>query len=570
MTDGAGADRLLPSLANVELRPLLAEVLERIETIMATGDTLRELLEAVVTVGSQLELSEVLRRIVDAAVQLTDAQYGALGVLDQDDPSQLSNFVHTGIDAATAKAIGPLPRGRGILGVLIHDPRPLRLTNLADHPASFGFPPNHPPMHTFLGVPISIRGQAYGNLYLTEKRSGGAFTDLDEQVIVALAAAAGIAVDNARLYAATYQRERWVQASAEVTTRMLAGDSPADVLALIARNARELVSADLAYVAMLVDNGEMLIRTADGVGADRLAGERVPGRSMAAWTLREGKPVALADARADDRVWQRTVELAEAGPAVFLPLQADGKGVGTLVVMHRAGQPPFSAEDVAMVESFATQAGLALTLGAAVVDRQRLAVFEDRDRIARDLHDLVIQRLFAAGMTLQSLAPRIPQGHSREQVLDVVRDLDQTILEVRTTIFGLQSSNGRETSLRAQVVGIVDEAAGQLGFAPSLHLTGLLDTDVTDELGEQLLAVLREALSNAVRHSQATGIDVSIVVDDFVTLRVKDNGVGVGDSGRRSGLQNASDRAVEHGGTFTVAQPEGGGTELVWRVPLKS
>ena len=214
MNDAGEPGRLLPSLANVELRPLLAEVLERIEAVMATGDTLRELLEAVVAVGSQLELSEVLRRIVDAAVRLTDARYGALGVLDADDPGRLAAFVHTGIDTETASAIGPLPKGRGILGVLIDDPRPLRLSNLADHPASFGFPPNHPPMHTFLGVPISIRGHAFGNLYLTEKKTGGQFTDLDEQVMVALAAAAGIAVDNARLYAATYQRERWVQASA--------------------------------------------------------------------------------------------------------------------------------------------------------------------------------------------------------------------------------------------------------------------------------------------------------------------------------------------------------------------
>jgi signal transduction histidine kinase len=570
MTDGAEADRLLPSLAYVELRPLLAEALERIETIMATGDTLRELLEAVVAVGSRLELSEVLRRIVDVAARLTDARYAALGVLDEDDPSRLATFVHTGIDTETAKAIGPLPKGRGILGVLIADPRPLRLNNLAEHAASFGFPPNHPPMSTFLGVPISIRGQAFGNLYLTEKKTGGPFTDLDEQVMVALASAASIAVDNARLYAATYQRERWVQASAEVTTRMLAGDSSTSILSLIARNARELVAADLAYLAMLNEDGTLAVRTADGITADRLVGQRIPADSMTAWALRHGEPVVLSDARTDDRVWQRIIELAEAGPAIFLPLQANGRDVGTLVLLQRVGRPPFSADDVAMIESFASQAGLSLTLSVAAADRQRLAIFEDRDRIARDLHDLVIQRLFAAGMTLQSLAPRIPEGRSRDQVLGVVRDLDQTILEVRTTIFGLQSPDTRESSLRARVVGIVDDAAGQLHFAPSLHLTGLLDTDVSDDIGEHLLAVLREALSNAARHSQSDRLDVSIVVDDRLTLRVKDNGVGIGDSARRSGLQNAADRAARLGGTFTVARPDGGGTELLWTVPLKA
>jgi signal transduction histidine kinase len=321
---------------------------------------------------------------------------------------------------------------------------------------------------------------------------------------------------------------------------------------------------------MLLDDDTMVVRTADGVGADRLAGQRIPADSMSAWVLRHGAPEVLTDAKTDERVWQRIIELADAGPAIYLPLQADGKGVGTLVVLQHTGRPPFSAEDVAMVESFAVQAGLALTLGGAAVDRQRLAVFEDRDRIARDLHDLVIQRLFAAGMTLQSLGPRIPDGRTRDQVLGVVKDLDQTILEVRTTIFGLQSTGGRDSSLRARVVGIVDEAAGQLEFAPSLHLTGLLDTDVSDEIGEHMLAALREALSNAARHSQATGIDVSVVVDDQVTLRVKDNGVGIGDTGRRSGLHNAAQRAAQLGGTFTIARPDGGGTELVWRVPLKS
>ncbi len=568
MTEDPQTERLLPSLSNVELRPLMAEVLDRIQTIMSTGDTLRDLLEAVVAVGAQLELPEVLRRIVEAAVRLTDARYGALGVLDEDDPSRLSAFVHSGIDEETVKAIGPLPRGRGILGVLIDNPKPLRLSNLADHPSSFGFPPNHPPMRSFLGVPISVRGQVYGNLYLTEKGSGEEFTDIDEQVMVALAAAAGIAIDNARLYAATYRRERWVQASAHITTQMLAGSPSTDVLDLVARDARELVGGDLAYVAVL-DGAAMLVQAAAGTGSESVVGQRIPRDSMARWVLDHEQPVALADARSDQRVWQKIITLAGAGPAIFLPLEADGRGVGTLVVVNRIGRPVFAGDDVNMIESFAVQAGLALALGAAAADKQRLAVFEDRDRIARDLHDQVIQRLFAAGMTLQSVAPRITESRARQQVLDVVHHLDQTILEIRTTIFALHSDGSMEASLRAQVVQVASELTANTDFAPSLHITGLLDTNVDAALGEHLLAALREALSNAVRHSRCSAVDISIVVNEDLTLRVRDDGIGIGTPARRSGLNNLAERAATLGGALTEESPRAGGTELIWQVPLR-
>lgn len=560
--------RLLPSLAQVELRPLLSEVLERIETVLGATDTLRELLEAVVAVGSQLELPEVLRRIVQAAVRLTDARYCALGILDRDDPSHLSAFVHIGMDEETVVRIGHLPEGHGILGVLIHDPRPLRLTDLSTHPESYGFPPGHPPMASFLGVPVSIRGNVFGNLYLTEKRSG-AFTDIDEQVIVALASAAGIAVDNARLFEATYRRERWLQASSEVMARLLAGDDVDAVLALIARNARSLVDGDIAYIGVLSESGSLEVRAADGTATPKILGTQMPSTSMAAWVLTQGDPVALDDARTDPRVWQQIIAAADIGPAIFAPLQADGHGIGTLVVANSAGRSAYTSDAISMVESFAVQAGLALRLGELAAGRERIAVFEDRERIARDLHDLVIQRLFAAGMTLQSLIPRLSDDGQRKALLEVVDGLDQTIIEVRTTIFALQSAAGRQTSLRGKIVGLVDEAAGVLGFAPSLHMTGLIDTDVSDEIAESLVAVLREALSNAARHARATALEVSVTVDDFVALRVRDNGVGIGDSGRRSGLGNLTDRATCLGGGFTVALAAGGGTELVWRVPLK-
>lgn len=568
MPGGPESRPLLPSLAKVELRSLLEEVLERVESVVAAGDTLRELLEAVVAVGAELELPEVLRRITEAASTLTDARYCALGVLDEENPHRLSTFVHTGIDNRTAAEIGPLPDGHGVLGVLLDDPRPLRLTDLAEHPASCGFPPNHPPMRSFLGVPITIRGEPFGNLYLTEKAGDRPFSDLDEQVIVALASAAGIAVDIARLYAATHQRERWLQASGEVATRMLAGDASDEVLGLVARNARDLVEADLAYIGLLTDDGSLTVRAADGSRATGLTGRRVPPESMAAWVLTQPGPVVLADAASDERVWQDIVIAAQTGPTIFAPLQAESRAVGTLVVANQAGRPTFPTEAVSMVESFARQAGLALTLGAAASDRERLAVFEDRDRIARDLHDLVIQRLFAAGMSLQSLSPQMTDDRQRGQLLEVVTDLDQTIGEIRTTIFALQSADDRGSSLRARVVGAVEQATATLGFAPSLHLAGLIDTDVGDDAADSLLSVLREALSNAARHARATAIQVSVVVDKKLTARVRDDGIGIGDDGPRSGIANLTERARILGGSCVVGRTEDGGTELVWQVPL--
>lgn len=567
---GREVSRLLPSLTPVELRALLTEVLDRLDGVITASEQLRRLLDAVVSVSSGLELSQVLRRIVEGGMALTDAQYGAVGVLDPNDRSRLAEFVHVGIDAPTVAAIGHIPEGRGVLGALIDDPKPLRLEDIAQHAASYGFPKNHPPMRSFLGMPILVRGQVFGNLYLTEKRSGEEFSAVDEEIIAALAAAAGIAIDNARLYERTAQRERWLQASGEVTTRLLAGHPPDSVLELIVRNARLLAKADLAYMATVNDGGALDVSVADGTAAAQLKGMRLPAESMSMRVLDGGQSVLVSDAQGDERIWHPPMELADLGPVLFIPLTSEQRPLGTLVVANETGGPAFTPEVVSVVESFASHAALAMTFGVAASDRERLAVFEDRERIGRDLHDLVIQRLFASGMTLQSMTRRITEGRAREQVLGVVDDLDETIHQIRTTIFALQPVPEKEPGLRSRIVATIDEHTDLLGFTPSLQISGLVETDVPDDVGEHLLAVIREGLTNVARHADATRVDIAIAVDGDISVRVQDNGIGIGGTTRRSGLRNLGQRAERLSGACAVEplQADGSGTVLIWHVPF--
>jgi len=571
---------LPPGLDQAQLGELPAEVQRRIADLLGTGDLLRGLLEAVVSVGENLELPLVLRRIVEAAVKLTGARYGALGVLGEEHPRELVQFITVGMDDATREALGELPHGRGILGLLIDDARPLRLTDLTAHPRSFGVPAGHPPMRTFLGVPIGVRGEAFGDLYLTEKPGGAGFTAADEQVIVALAAAAGVAVDNARLFQRGQVRERWLSFAAEVTTQLLAGDKAAAVLGLITRSARTLAGADLTYLGVRGAGGELVVQAADGLGGERLLGRHIPAESMSVRVLDLGHSLAVVDAQADERVWQEIVIAADAGPTLFVPLRAGDDLMGTLIVTNHAGGPTFTAETLAVVESFAAQAALALRLGDSARDRQLLAVYEDRDRIALDLHDLVIQRLFAAGMRLQSLARQLDTDDHRARLLSCVDDLDDTIRELRSSIYHLQAPLPTgDPGLRAKVLATAQEAVDPLGFTPGVHFDGPVDSVVSMEIGEQLLAVLREALSNVARHAEAqkVAVYVSVSVPNPVqppptrlTLRVVDDGRGLPESGRRSGLDNVARRAIALGGEFSAGRrPDGhGGTELVWSVPL--
>jgi len=354
-------------------------------------------------VGAELDLPAALQRIVDAAVDLVDAGYGALGVLDESGNS-LAEFVTAGLDDEHRRAIGELPKGRGLLGELIIHPEPLRLPELTEHASSAGFPPNHPPMHSFLGVPIVVRGKPFGNLYLCDKADGDVFTDIDEELVVALASAAAVAIDNARLHG----------------------------------------------------------RVAD------------------------------------------------------------------------------------------------------------LALFEDRERIARDLHDTVIQRLFAVGLGLQASVRLSDDPALTARLESAVDDLDRTVRDIRSVIFELHAPRLPGNSVRQGVLDVCSEASRTLGFDPTVHFDGPIDSAVTEETAEHLLAVIREALSNVARHARASRAELRVRTDDEgLTLTVEDDGIGPAglDSGGR-GVDNMSTRARRLGGTSSITPRDGGGTLLRWEIPL--
>ncbi|WP_187363750.1 GAF domain-containing protein [Streptomyces piniterrae] len=542
--------------------------------------------------GRGLELPQVLRGIVEAAVTLADAEYGALGVVG--DGQRLSEFLPVGMADDLVARIGRTPCGRGILGELIRNPEPLRLTDLTRHPSSYGFPEHHPPMRTFLGVPVRVRDEVFGNLYLTEKRGGGGFDADDEKVLTTLAIAAGVAIDNARMYHDSRRRERWREALGEITSSLLAGSEVSRVLRLIARRAMEVADADLAAVLLPdSDEGRLAVRVALGRGAELLQGTTVPALgSLAGLATRTKAPVVSAELGVDSRAYAPEgggdgghggdAGGGQAdGPTVAVPLPLDAAACGALRLSRRAGRPAFDDSEVTLISGFADQAAIALELARRRAESEELAVLHDRDRIARDLHDLAIQRLFATGMTLQSAARMIERPDAAERVSRAVDDLDTTIKIIRSTIFELRTDatgDGRGgPRLRRRMAEAAHLAGQSLGFAPSLRIEGPVDSSVPDELAEQVLAVTAESLSNIARHSQAHRADVVLAVPgtaDVLTLTVVDDGVGIdtvrsGDSAEHTGgLANMRSRAEEYGGTLTVRCPSDGGTRIVWRVPL--
>lgn len=569
MTTPRDGEAPLVEASALDLGSLLGEVIERLEEMRGAGDRLTGLLDAVVAVASGLDLHQTLRRIVGAAVDLVDAQYGALGVLGPSD--SIAEFIAVGMSEEEVSALGEPPQGLGILGLLIKQPAPLRLDDLSSHPEASGFPPGHPAMHSFVGVPVRVRGEVFGNLYLTEKRHGGRFTDQDEQVLVALAAAAGVAIENARLFAQVELRSSWLRASADIVTAVLRGERPHAVLGLVAEHSSEAAGADLATLALPAEDGRLVIEHAAGADAESLIGAVVDADSLAAHVVATGEAV-VTDVVGDRELLPEHQNRVGPGAAMVVPLVSGGRPIGALTLANRRGRPTFSAEEFALAQSFAAQATLALELAEARSEQQRLAVLEDRDRIARDLHDLVIQRLFATGMMLQGASRTTRQPEVGERIERAVQELDATILEVRSTIFALHEGRGEPTGLRGRVLRELGAAAHSLGFEPTLRFDGPVDSVVPDDIGDHVVAALREALSNVARHANATTVRVSLSVDDNdVVLIVTDNGVGMAtDSRRRSGLANLEKRATELEGTCEVeSAPGGGGTRLVWRAPVR-
>ena len=547
-------------IPSMRLDELLAELQVRLEAVLNTRDRVHALLEAVVSIGSDLELETVLRRIVETATTLVDATYGAMGVIGEE--QTLVQFVPVGLNEEEIARIEHWPRGLGVLGLLIKEPQILRLKNITDHPASYGFPPGHPEMGSFLGVPVRVRDEVFGNLYLAEKRGGGEFDEDDESIVIALATAAGVAIENARLYGETRRRETWLQASSEIATSLLSGAEPQRVLNLIAQRAREMADADTAVV-MLPAEGGLRAVSANGEEADRAAALRMDmDESLAGRAFTGGEPATDSDSG--------PVAGIGGGPVAAVPLGAGDTVRGVLVLFKQAGRLPFPSGELRTLHAFAGQAAIALELADRRKDAERLGLLEDRDRIAKDLHDVVIQRLFAVAMTLVSTVRLVERPEAATRLQHAIDELDETIRQIRSTIFALQASRAEEEpTLRARLVELVEEARAHLGFMPGLRMEGQLDSLVSGELAEHALAVVREALSNIARHAHATKAEVAAEVSGGrFTLVVSDNGVGVPAEGRRSGLRNLEERAERLGGRFGVHAPPGGGTRLEWSVPV--
>ncbi|MCX2934827.1 GAF domain-containing sensor histidine kinase [Mycobacterium sp. CVI_P3] len=515
-------------------------------------DVRNGLIDAMLAVSSGLELEKKLHTVVHTAMGLVHARYGAVGVIGSEPQPVLERFIFEGIDQETAELIGPLPTGHGMLGLLLNTPKVIRVEDLSQHPASIGFPPNHPPMRSFLGVPIRIRDHVYGNLYLTEKADGAAFTEADEVLVLALAGAAGIAIDNARLYQAANTRQLWIEATRDISTDLLAGDDPSAVHSEIASKALALTGGDFSFFAEPDDSGELVVTASTRTD---LLGTRLPiTGSAAGQAFTDCIPVRISDFR----------DLADTGlAALILPVCEPDSATGVLACVAGAGKQ-FTEAELDMAAAFTAQAGLALHLATAQRRMRELDVLTDRDRIARDLHDHVIQRLFAVGLSLQG-ALSADQAESARRITGALDDLQEVVQEIRTAIFDLHG--GSVTRLRQRIEQAVTQMTVDSGVRPAVHVSGPLSV-VDAALADHAEAVVREAISNVVRHAQARSVTVSVTVDDNLTIGVSDDGVGIDKNVTPSGLANMAGRARECGGQFTIVPRPGGGTRLVWSVPL--
>lgn len=556
---------LRDTLSQLRLRELLSEVQDRVEQIVEGRDRLDGLLDAMLVVTSGLELDQTLRTIVHTAIDLVDAQYGALGVRGHD--HELVEFIYEGIDQEMREKIGHLPEGRGVLGVLIDDPKPIRLDNISHHAASVGFPPNHPPMRTFLGVPVRIRDKVFGNLYLTEKANGQPFSEDDEVLVQALAAAAGIAIDNARLYETSKARQSWIEATRDIGTELLSGTDPARVFRLVADESRALSGAQSTFVAVPADP-DAPASEIDELVVSAVSGDEAGLESLSipvAGTLIGEAFVQRSPARFD-HFDMATGEGTIAGPALVLPLRAADAIAGVLVALRQEGAQPFTSEQFDMMAAFADQAALAWQLASTQRQMRELSILTDRDRIARDLHDHVIQRLFAVGLALQGTIPRARTPEVQQRLTGCVDDLQEVIQEIRTAIFDLHGASSGVTRLRQRL----DEAVGQFASSElrtTVQYTGPLSV-VDASLADHAEAVVREAVSNAVRHAEARNLTVNVAVGDELCIDVVDDGKGIPADITGSGLRNLHKRAEDIGGQFSVERSSTGGTHLSWSAPL--
>ncbi|MHA7664383.1 sensor histidine kinase [Mycolicibacterium sp. HS_4_1] len=545
---------------------------EQLDELLAGRDQMESLLRVIVGIGADLDLDTTLHRIIDAAIELTGSRYGALGVRGSD--GMLDAFLFKGIDAELQARIGHLPVGKGVLGVLLDRAEPLRVDDLTQHPAAVGFPEHHPPMRAFLGMPIVIRSDVYGSLYVTDDRAGHVFTESDENAIRALGAAAGVAIDNARLFERQRASARWIIAGREITSTLLSATSPEPPLQMIAERVREL--ADAEQVIVLIPNdidrpGECVdalavVAAAGGHRAVLPIGYRVPiDGSTSGEVFRSGTPVITETFR---HLIPSFSDLGER-PTMAVPLRSADRVTGVLALARNCDRPRFTADDLNWVVAFANHAVVALTLAEASERAREFTILADRERIAHDLHDHVIQRLFAAGMDLQGTIARVRSPEIIARLTRTIDELQSTVTEIRTTIFHLQSTSGGATSFRERIQATVAELTQHCDLTTTVRLRGPLSVVSTD-LADHAYAVVAEAISNAVRHSGASALTVEVTAADELVVSVIDNGRGIpADNQRRSGLENMSLRAQQLGGTCEIFTPASGGTHVRWTAPFE-
>lgn len=499
------------------------------------------LLSAVIGLSQDLDLRSLLERFVTTACELTGARYGALGVLNA--AGKFDDLITFGMSEELKTSLGEPPQGRGVLGEIIQKPSTLRLTDIGAHPNSVGFPPGHPPMRTFMGTPVVIGGEVFGNIYLTEKADGAEFTADDEQILEVLAAAAASAIAHSRTLGAAEARERWHRAASEATAVLVEGPG------------REGWQAALDVISDLLD--------ADHVELITPSAQAVRLGSIAEDIAQQGHTrLVHADGLGD--LFDTPTRIC-----LVIPIAAHDASPGTLLVGW--AHPPFALSESTMValgQVIADRLTVAALLTHRRAESERIAILEDRDRIAQDLHDRVIQRLFAAGMRVQSVMRTIEDENQLAKLDGVVTDLDDTVQDVRRAIFELHEGNAA-LGLGRTFEQLGADSAAALGFTPVVALSGDYWT-MPDALVTDVLAVAREALTNVARHAHAQWARLSLEIDEDVVVTVRDDGVGIPDEVERSsGVAHLKARAERWGGTCEIRRRSSGGTLVRWQVPRR-
>ncbi len=555
------------ALSQLRSRELLAEVRDRMDEVIDVRDRMNELIEAILAITSGLDLDDTLHTIVRTAVSLVEAGYGALGVYGP--KRQLDNFVQQGIDTADGDPVGVLTQGRGVLGLMCDPPRTVRQTDVA----AAGFPPDHPATRSFLGVPVRIRDDVLGGLYLSEKSDDQQFTEDDEVIVEALAAAAGIAIDNARLYESVRTREDWTAATRDIVTEFLAGAPTAEVLAHLTDRARRLTRSEWACLALAPDPDDP-DTTSEALEITEWSGPaakfgpapalRTDGTAVGA-VLRERRTATFDDAA--------SCGLADlvpgTGPVLIAPLHTPDTLIGALVLVRPAGSTAYSTEIADLVTGFTDQTVLAMQLARAQRRMQVIDILTDRDRIAQDLHDHVIQQLFAIGLTLQGTIPHTKSTRVRDRLTGVVNDLQDVVQDIRTSIFELHGGDRRAVQLRERLEWAIRQECAHREVRAALRVDGPLSV-VEPELAEHAETVVREAVAEALRHSGTTTVEIAIGVADDLTVLVTDDGLPDPRDAPSGGLTDLRRRAERAGGRFTVGPGAAGGTgsRLSWSAPL--